>query len=238
MRVLITGAGVRIGRTIARTFAAVGHTIIIHYRSSEQPARELLAELGGEAAGHAIVQADLCQSDQLQALIPGLVERQLAPDCLINSAGTFPRQALREHSLDFIEETYRVNCFAPFLLMRDFANHVGRGVIINILDQRVATVNPDVGIYAMAKKSLRDLTLAAALDWAPEIRVNGVAPGLSLMPEDMDDDVRQRQIEQVPMRQPTAPDELANACRFLAEATTVTGEILHVDGGLSLTHLR
>ncbi len=237
MKVLITGAGIRVGRVIARSFADAGHQVIIHYRTSESPARILFDMLGGESAGHHCIQADLNHDAQLESLIQRLIDAGHPPDCLINCAGTFPRERLIDHSLASIESTFRINCFAPFVLMRDFARHIGHGNIVNILDQRVASINPDVGAYAIAKMALRDFTLACALDWAPTIRVNAVAPGLTLAPEDMSMESRRLQIDQVPMKQESSPAEIARTCLFLAEAETITGAIIPVDGGLHMTRL-
>lgn len=238
MRVLITGAGIRVGRAIARDFAAAGHQVVIHYRRSRESAQALLQELGGEAAGHACVMADLDDDAQLEGLVPGLVNRGLVPDCLVNNAGTFPREPLAESSLASLRSTFHTNCLAPFVLMQGMVRQVAEGVIVNILDQRVDSVNPEVGAYGIAKKALRDFTLAAALDWAPAWRVNAVAPGLVLAPADMPAEKRQAQVSRVPLGCESAPEEIARACRFLAEADTITGEILRVDGGLGLTRLR
>jgi NAD(P)-dependent dehydrogenase (short-subunit alcohol dehydrogenase family) len=238
MRVLVTGGAQRIGAALCRTFAAAGHKVVIHYRHSAAEAAALLAELGGHAAGHATVPADLTDPAQLAALLPGLRGQGRAPDCLVNSAGSFPRRRLVDETAETLRETFWLNTFAPFLLMRDFARLVGRGAIVNLLDQRIASVNPDVGAYAIAKQSLRDFTLAAALDWAPAIRVNAVAPGLSLPPPALPPERRAAQLTQVPLGQEVPPTALAEATLYLATAEHVTGQILYVDGGLHLTRLQ
>jgi len=238
MRVLVTGGAKRIGAELCRAFAAAGHAVIIHHRTSHEEAVALLAELGGTAAGHAIAQADFADAAQLEGLLPGLCGQGLAPDCLINSAGSFPRRRLADETATTLRETFWLNTFAPFLLMRDFARLVGRGSIINLLDQRIASVNPDVGAYAIAKQSLRDFTLAAALDWAPRIRVNAIAPGLSLPPPDLSPAKRAAQLAQVPLQQEIPPAALAEAALYLATANHLTGQILYPDGGLHLTRLQ
>ena len=111
-----------------------------------------------------------------------------------------------------------------------------RGCIVNLLDRRVAGVDPAAGSYGLAKKALRDATEAAALEWAPDIRVNAVAPGYSLPPPGVDPEKMLPLLEGVPMRQPSSPEEIAAACVFLARSPTVTGHVLFVDGGLHLAH--
>jgi len=234
MRILITGAARRVGRVIAEVFAAEGHSILIHYRSSQHDAEDLFTSLGGEKAGHHLIQADLDDVTALENLIPALCARHLAPDILINSAAIFPRKPLIQTSLEELHQVFHTNAFAPIVLMRDFAREVKRGVIINILDQRVEGWDPAVGAYGLSKKTLRDATLTFALDWAPAIRVNAIAPGLSLPPPDMPVEKRQAQLDHVPMQTEISPQDIAQSCLYLATASTLTGQILFMDGGLHL----
>ena len=129
---------------------------------------------------------------------------------------------------------YNVNFFAPFQLMRFFASKMKRGCIINVTDQRVASVDPAAGIYGMAKKSLRDVTEAAALDWAPDIRVNAVAPGLILSPPGVSPEKILPLVKRVPMQVRSTEQEIASTCLFLAHAETITGQTIYVDGGMHL----
>ena len=129
---------------------------------------------------------------------------------------------------------YEVNFVAPFTLMQQFARHCRAGFIINLLDQRVATTDPGAGAYGLAKKSLRDVTEAAAIEWAPAIRVNAVAPGLVLPPPGVAPEKMLPLLANIPMGCPSSPEEVAAACVFLAMAETITGHILYVDGGMHL----
>jgi NAD(P)-dependent dehydrogenase (short-subunit alcohol dehydrogenase family) len=118
--------------------------------------------------------------------------------------------------------------------MLDFVRECRRGFIINLLDQRISRVEPGAGSYGLAKKSLRDATEAAAVEWAPEIRVNAVAPGIVLPPPGVSPDQLEPLLVNVPMGSTSSCEEVADACLFLASSTTVTGQILYVDGGMHL----
>ena len=229
--VLVTGAAKRIGREIAKAFAASGWKVVIHYNRSENEAAELLAELGGTDAGHSCVRCDLSDSQSVSSLIPSL---GMTLDCLVNNASVYSRISLKDATSELMSEVFSVNFFAPFELMRSFANTQGRGCIINITDQRVASVDPDSGPYGLAKKALKDATEAAALDWAPAIRVNAVAPGIVIPPSGVPPEKMQRLIPLIPMKTNASPGDIASACLFLANSENVTGQTVFVDGGMHL----
>ncbi len=234
-RVLVTGSGVRIGRAIATSLAEAGASVVLHCNRSQAEAGDLLAQLRAETPGrHELIRADLCDSSQVQQLVGSLLEDGRPLHGLINNASVYRRKPLLKAGEEDFLRDYRINFLAPFLLMRDFARLCGRGFVINLLDQRVATVDPAAGMYALAKKSLRDATEAAALEWAPHVRVNAVAPGFSLPPPGVPAERMQPLLANVPLLRASPPQEIAQACLFLARAETVTGQILYVDGG---THL-
>ncbi|MFW6414005.1 MAG: SDR family oxidoreductase [Verrucomicrobiota bacterium] len=234
-RVLITGAAVRVGQAVATAFAQEGATVIIHYRRSQRHARDLRDQLiDTTGRKHFMVQADLVDSRDRAHLIHQAADKGGGLDCLINNASVYRRSYLKDVEEDDLRRDYEINFVAPFMLMRDFRLSVGSGSIINILDQRVTGVDPASGTYGCAKKSLRDVTEAAAVEWAPAIRVNGVAPGVVLPPPGVDEEKMEPLIERIPMKRKTDSDEIAAACIFLAAAETVTGTVLYVDGGLHL----
>ena len=232
--VLITGAAVRIGRAIAIAFARAGATVVVHYNRSQEPAWELHRELGRISAGHRLIQADLLDLQTADRLIPDLLASGCRLDCLVNNASVYRRAPLLAFSQQQWDDDFAVNFLAPFRLMCSFARHCGRGNIVNLLDQRVATVDPSAGAYGIAKKALRDVTEAAAVQWAPAIRVNGIAPGFVLPPPGVSQQAMEKFIPGIPMQRATAPEEIAAACVFLAGSPTLTGNILFVDGGQHL----
>ena len=230
--VLITGAAKRIGRAIAMAFADDGWSIILHCNRSIAEAEKLRHSLPGN--GHAVVQGDFATAESITAFLENMEHSNLHFDCLVNSASCYLRKSLVATSLQKMTTLYNVNFFAPFQLMRFFAEKMKSGCIINITDQRTASVDPDAGIYALTKKSLRDATEAAALDWAPAIRVNAIAPGLVLSPPGVPPEKIKPLLEKVPMRTRTTEQEIAQACLFLAHTETITGQTLYLDGGMHL----
>ena len=233
-RVLITGAGVRIGRRIARAFAEAGAQVVVHYNRSEREAAVLVEELNAIHGGHECVQADLLDPAGRRNLIPELLRGGKSLNFLVNNASVYRRCPLVQVDEDRLRRDYEINFVAPFLLMRDFSRYCEEGCIINLLDQRVATVDPSASSYGFAKKSLRDATEAAAVEWAPRIRVNAVAPGIVLPPPGVAADKMAPLLRHVPMAQTSSPEEIADACLFLASSKTITGQIIYVDGGMHL----
>lgn len=231
---LVTGAAVRIGRAIALALAGAGVRVGVHYRNSEADARALVDELNSLSSGNYAVGADLTVESERSRLIPRVAEGKGPLHILVNNASVYRRKPLAQIDHDQVDKDMSVNFTAPLLLMRDFAESCRRGCIINMLDQRVAKTERSAGTYGLAKKSLRDATEAAALEWAPAIRVNGVAPGFVLPPPGVGMEKMKHLLAEVPMRRTTDPGEIAEACLFLARAETITGQILYVDGGMHL----
>ncbi len=233
--VLVTGSARRIGAALVREFAKNGWRTVIHCRNSRQEADVLLSEIGGAAGGHLLVQQDFLEEGAVQSLMGTILRQYGRLDCLINNASVYLRHSMADLTPELLDAAYAINFRVPFQLMREFRKVFGYGSIINLLDQRIASVDPSAGAYALAKKSLRDATEACALEWAPQIRVNAVAPGIVLPPPELSPATKMDRILQyVPLRQRSEPGEVAGACLFLAESQTISGQILYVDGGLHL----
>ncbi len=233
--VLVTGGGCRIGAAVVREFAGNGWRTVIHCRHSLMAAEALFSRIGGGAEGHLLVQQDLLEEGAVQSLTGSVMQRYGRLDCLINNASVYQRFPMAELTPTLLEQAFAINFFVPFQLMREFRKVCRRGSIVNLLDQRVDSIDPSAGAYALAKKSLWDATEACALEWAPGIRVNAVAPGIVLPPPESSPSASMKRILQyVPMRERSSEEEVAQACLFLAESQTITGQILYVDGGLHL----
>ena len=182
MKVLITGAAKRIGRMISEHLAGQGFHIAIHYNSSKNEAEELLSKLGGSAKGHTTIQANLGDIQQTESLLSRLSESWGLPDIVVNNASTYFRRGMSSFTSEELMEDYTINFFSPLILMREFNKLKKTGSIINFVDKRVNRVEAEAGPYALAKKSLRDATLACAEEWGPNMRVNAIAPGPVLLP--------------------------------------------------------
>lgn len=236
---LITGGAHRIGATTARTLHAAGANIVLHYRNSAAGAEALQAELHASRADSvALVQGDLHNS----AALPKLVEQAHAAwgrlDLLVNNASTFyptPVGTVGEAEWDDLIGT---NLKAPFFLAQAATPHLRmeRGSIVNIVDIHAERPLKEHPVYSMAKAGLVMMTKSLACELGPEVRVNGVAPGAILWPEnEMDDSTKQKILERTFLKRQGNPQDIANAVLFLArDAHYTSGHILTVDGGRSL----
>jgi len=233
--VLVTGGAVRIGREISRAFARHGARVVVHCNRSRPEAEALVREMPTRGEPHIIVCGDLTDRPFRQGLLSSLADQGICPDCLVNNASTYRRMPLLEANEPQFREDFEINFFVPFLLMQDYARHVGHGCIINLLDHRIDMVDPGAGGYGLAKKALARATEAAALEWAPDIRVNAVAPGYSLPPPGAKPGKKDPLLKTIPMQEPSRPPEVAAACVFLAQSTAITGHTIFVDGGMHLT---
>ena len=230
-RIFITGGAVRVGAAIARAFARNGAKLIIHCNRSAAEAEQLIAEFGGAAAGHSTIRCDLADPDAIEKLAPALRSANI----LINNASTFVRRNLLEESRAEADRQFLINCTVPVELMKLFArSSAAPRLVINMLDQGIQHPDAASFSYAVSKKALAAATEAAALQLAPGIRVNGIAPGPVLPPVELPLSKMEKTLKTVPLGRPVALDDICSACLFLARNDSVTGEILYVDGGQSL----
>ncbi len=231
-RVLVTGAALRAGRAMAMAFASAGADVVIHFNRSAEEARLLLDSLGGEAAGHSMVKCDLMDAKEVEAMMASSGHL----DILINNASTFKQAKLQEESLDDAKAQFDVNFWGPVRLMKLFVERAVAAelAIVNVLDQRIARTDPSGFSYPLSKKVLEQATLAAALQYAPRVRVNAVAPGPVFPPVEMPSSTMERTLATIPLKRSVSPDDLASACLFLAANSSITGEVLYVDCGQSL----
>jgi len=233
--VLITGAAIRIGNTIARTLARAGWEVIVHARRSCVQADALCKELSADGTRAWRVSGDLQPPDGPDAVFDAALTAAGRVDALVNNAAAFARQPLAAALPADFERFWRLNTLAPVRLTQRLAAHLaGRrepGCVINLLDQRIATPGTGAIPYLLSKKALEAFTLSAALEFAPALRVNAVAPGAALAPSTPQDN---EPAGDFPLRVRPTPEQIADAVRFLLDARAVTGQILYVDGGQHL----
>jgi pteridine reductase len=238
--VLITGAVKRVGAAIARRLHRQGAALMLHYRSSERDALALQAELNAARAGSvALIQADLLDLAGLAEIVKNTISRFERLDALVNNASTFFPTPVGEITLAAWDNLIGTNLRAPLFLSQAAAPHLRRagGAIVNITDIHADRPLKSYVVYSIAKAGLVGLTRSLARELGPEIRVNGVAPGPILWPEDgsWDEVARQRVISHTLLKRTGDPDDIARAVHyFIAEAPYVTGQILAVDGGRSI----
>lgn len=231
---LVTGAAKRIGRATALALADAGMNVVVHYRRSKAEALEVCAAIEERGVRAFPVAADFDEEGASIRLFDEVIARAGRVDVLVNNASGFPEDDLRTLSFDRLVRTARVNAWAPFELGRAFAERAGEGVIVNLLDSRIVSTDRNHSGYLLSKALLTALTRMCAIEWAPTIRVNGVAPGLILPPPGVTHDYLEARVGTVPLAQHGMPEQIARAVVFLAETDFITGEVVFVDGGRHL----
>jgi pteridine reductase len=239
--VLITGGARRVGAAMCRMLHGSGASIMLHYRSSGAEARALQAELNAVRADSvALVQADLLNLALLPSVVTETVNRFGQLDVLVNNASSFFPTPIGEVSEQAWDDLVGTNLKTPLFLSQAAAVHLRRahGCIVNIVDIHADRPTRSYAVYSAAKGGLMALTRALACDLAPEVRVNGISPGVILWPEDerwSDELARQRIIHTTLLKRVGEPDDIARTARFLIfDAPYITGQVIPVDGGRSI----
>jgi pteridine reductase len=237
--VLVTGGARRVGAAIARRLHAAGANVVLHYRGAEAEAAKLEAELNAARAKSAArVKAELLAPIAPRALVSAALESFGRLDLLVNNASSFFPVAVGAIEPSHWEELVGSNLKAPLFISQEAAPHLGKhqGAIVNIVDIHAERPLKGYPLYSIAKAGLAALTRSLAVELAPAVRVNGVAPGAIAWPEDgqFPDAERGRIVATTPLGRVGAPEDIAQAVHFLACAPFVTGQILAVDGGRSI----
>ena len=241
--VLVTGGAKRVGAAISRRLHAAGAGIALHYRYSAAEAEALAAELNALRPGSAeLVQADLLHAAGLPLLVHETVRQFGRLDALVNNASSFFPTPLEEVSEQQWDDLIGTNLKAPLFLAQAAACELrrNRGAIVNIVDIHAERPMHGHLVYSVAKAGLAALTRARAVELAPEVRVNAVAPGAILWPENPgwdDRALREQIVGQTLLRRVGDPDDIAKTVQFLLQdAPYITGQVVNVDGGKSINH--
>jgi len=234
---LVTGGARRIGAALCEALAAEECRVVIHYNRSAHPAEALAARLRRNGAQVWTVAGDFRTGDYRTPRSAEHVVRQAVAlagklDILVNNAAVFDKQRLLRVTAAAIRAEWEVNLLAPLLLMQAFARRVKCGRIINLLDCRIASHQSDAVPYSLAKKSLADLTRLAALELAPGITVNGVAPGPVLTADTVG--ATRESAGPLPLKLRPSVQAVVKAVLFLLESEAITGQIIFVDSGRHL----
>ena len=235
--VLITGGAIRVGAAICRRLHAEGANLMLHYRASAGEARLLQAELNHvRAESVALIQADLLDLNKLPAIVDQTLQTFGRLDALVNNASSFFPTPVGDITAQAWDDLVGTNLRAPLFLSQAAAPALKKtqGAIVNIADIHAERPLKNFVVYSIAKAGLLGMTRSLARELAPEVRVNAIAPGPILWPDDaaFDELSRQRIISHTPLKREGDPDDIAKAVYFLiAEATYVTGETIRVDGG-------
>ena len=237
--VLVTGAARRVGAALARSFHAAGANVVIHYRSSGEEAAQLAGELEAARPGSiATVQSDLLDASRLAPLIEASSNAFGRLDVLVNNASSFYPTPIGEITEDHWNDLVGSNLKAPLFLAQAAASTLkaSRGLILNIADIHGMRPLRRYPVYSVAKAGLIMLTKALARELAPHVRVNAIAPGPVMWPEDGTDEHMQASIiEKTLLQRAGSAEDVARAAIFFAtQSPYVTGQILAVDGGRSV----
>ena len=234
----ITGAAKRIGAAMACQLHSEGYRVIIHYGNSKDDALALAEKLNNQRADSAIcLQANLCNSDEVSTLGQRALGIWGQIDVLVNNASSFYPTPVGEISEEDWVSLIGSNVKGPLFLSQALAPALAlsNGCIINMVDMHVDRPLPKHIVYLIAKSGLASLTKSLAIDLAPHVRVNGIAPGAILWPErEMGDDEKEKLLSSIPLGELGAPADIAKTLSFLVSAPYITGQIIYVDGGRSL----
>ena len=233
---LVTGGAHRVGKALALGLARAGADVLVHYHSSDDDARATAAEIETLGRRVAIVRADLEDSASPEKVIDAARREFGQLDVLVNSASLFERAPLAEIDASAWDRVMAVNLRAPFLLSQAARPLLAAkgGVIVNIADLSAFQPWPSYAHHAVSKAGLVHLTRVLARAMAPEIRVNAIAPGTVLPPEDFDGRDNAGGADRRVLKMEGTPEAVVDALLYLVRADFVTGEVLTVDGGRML----
>lgn len=237
-RALITGAGRRVGKAIALHLASMGADIIVHYHTSSRDADETAAEILAMGRKVDTIYGDFAKPADIQAIMTELDRHGLDVDILVNSAAVYYPTPLADITAEMWDHIFNINLRAPFLLCQALGLRMkerGNGTIVNMADCNVRRIYKDFLPYFISKSGIMMLTEALALELAPEVRVNAIAPGTVLPPDDATVDFHEQAIRRSPLKMPGSPEDIAAMVGHLAtHGKFITGTTITIDGGATI----
>ena len=231
---LVTGGANRIGRATVLALARAGVNVVVHYRSSVDDAEAVRVRAADCGVNVWTIQADLADSDAASQLIERACALAGPLDVLVNNASIYPSSTLLDMSADDITSNMQVNAISPCLIARSFAGPGRPGMIVNLLDARVTHSDDRHTAYHLSKRTLFTLTRMMAMEFAPSVRVNGVAPGLILPPPGEDETYLEKQASSSPLQRVGRVDDVTDAILFLLRSRFIAGQVIYVDGGFHM----
>ena len=230
---LVTGGAVRLGRALSLGLAEAGYDVVVNYRSSAGPAVEVRDRIEALGRRCTLARGDLSRPEDVHDLVETVRAEHGRLDLLVNSAASFHGTPILDVDAGEWDEILAVNTRGPHLLVREAAGllrHAG-GAVVNIADHMGMKPWVRYGAHSVSKAALIHLTRIQARALAPEVRVNAVAPGLVLPPDDLSEAALKREVGATLVKRVGTPQDVVEAVRYLARASFVTGQILPVDGG-------
>ena len=235
-KIIITGAATRMGAAIAKKLSGPNVEIVIHYNKSKLNAEKLQKELKKNKTKVWLIKGDLSKEYDLKKIIKFAKSKLKYFDCLINNASLFENDNLKNFTSKSWDNHLNVNLKAPAFLTKEFAKNIKgkNNNIINIIDQRVFKLTPFFTSYTLSKTGLYTLTKTSAMSLAPNIRVNGIAPGPTIKNKRQTDKHFKKQYLATPLKQQVDVREICNAVDFFIKNSSITGQVLAIDSGQNL----
>jgi NAD(P)-dependent dehydrogenase (short-subunit alcohol dehydrogenase family) len=235
-KIIITGGATRIGASIAKSLAGYDVQITLHYNKSVKEVTKLKRELEDYGSKVFIIKADLSIVSQTKRIIPFAYKMMKGLDCLINNASIFEKDDLINFNEKSFNKHMNVNLQAPAILTQNFKKFLKskKGNIVNIIDQRIFKLTPFFFSYTLSKTGLQTLTKISAMKLAPNIRVNGVAPGPTIKNKRQSDKHFKKQWKSLILKEKVDPKNICETVKYFINNNSITGQIMSVDGGQSL----
>ena len=235
-KIIITGAATRMGAAIAKKLSGPNVEIVIHYNRSKVSAKKLQKQLKKDKTKVWLVKGDLSKESDLKKIIKFAKSKLKYFNCLINNASLFENDNLKNFTSKSWNDHLNVNLKAPAFLTKEFAKNIKgkNNNIINIIDQRVFKLTPFFTSYTLSKTGLYTLTKTSAMSLAPNIRVNGIAPGPTIKNKRQTDKHFKKQYLATPLKQQVDVREICNAVDFFIKNSSITGQVLAIDSGQNL----
>ncbi len=235
-KIIITGGATRIGAAIGKKLSGKGIEILIHYNKSKSKAENLKKELQIKGSKVFLVKGDLSKEKDVNKLIKFAKSKLKFFDCLINNASLFENDKIENFTTDSWGKHLRTNLRTPALLSKAFARNIKgkNNNIINIIDQRVFKLTPFFFSYTISKTGLYTLTKTSAMSFAPNIRVNGVAPGPTLKNKRQSEKHFKKQYMATPLKRKVDVEQICSAVDFFIKNKSITGQVISIDSGQSL----
>ncbi|MFT5426578.1 MAG: pteridine reductase [Gammaproteobacteria bacterium] len=234
---LVTGGAVRLGKVFALSLAEAGYNLAIHYNSSSDEAKATALEAKKSGVECEIFQFDFSQGNEVCELISTVRSRFSDLNVLINSASAYDQATMMETPEAVLEKQFKINFQTPYFLTKAFAQQCKTGNVINIIDNKIAFNQYHYSAYLLSKKALADFTKLAAVELAPDVRVNGLAPGVVLPANVRTQDYVDWRVQGIPVKRQGEANNINQALHYILTNDFVCGQILTVDGGESLTNI-
>jgi NAD(P)-dependent dehydrogenase (short-subunit alcohol dehydrogenase family) len=235
-KIIITGSATRIGAAIAKSLAGYNNKITLHYNKSSKEVKKLKIDLEKNGTKVFLIKADLSKSSETKKIIPFAYRKMKGLDCLINNASIFENDSISNFNEKSFNKHIDINLKSPSILTQDFKKFVkkNKGSIINIIDQRIFKLTPYFFSYTLSKTGLETLTKVSAMNLAPNIRVNGIAPGPTIKNKRQSEVHFKKQWKSLILKSKVNVKNICTTVKYFNENDNTTGQIISVDSGQSL----